>query len=147
MRETAGDRSFSVNQIPFSVYGARRWSARKRLHAFTDGARKVDIIGIQPGEDRAASHAEALVDGVRLPTVVFGDKSQAAGVILNHSGRFIGRATVHDNVLHIRIILAEHTLNGRADEFPLVKGWCDDADGGMRHYVNPACPKIAMGLS
>jgi hypothetical protein len=38
---------------------------------FADGARKQDVIGIQPGHDFTARDAKAFVDGVRLPAIRF----------------------------------------------------------------------------
>ena len=63
-----------------------------------------------------------------LAAVALGNESQAAGIIAHYGCGFVGRSAVHDNVFDVRIVLAQHALDGRADETPLVIGRGYDRD-------------------
>ncbi len=81
--KAAFDVALRVNQIALPV---NRTGLRVLLQGLDRGrnrARQQDVVGIQPRQNVSPSHAKALVDGMGLSSVVFGDKRQAAGVFFD----------------------------------------------------------------
>lgn len=92
----------------------------------------VVIVRIQEADNLAGSHGDALVHGVIDAIVLLGNPAHAALVFFRiladdfHS--IISAATVHNDVLHIGMRLAQHAFEGVADGGGAVEAGCDDGD-------------------
>ncbi|GEM_PF-4012403 len=65
-----------VDKIPLPIHHHRLWVGLEMLHNFTDRSWEVGIIRVQPGQDLALGHSEALVDGMRLAPIRLGDPGE-----------------------------------------------------------------------
>ena len=112
--------------------------ARILRHGAGDGlerSRQIILVGVQPADEVAGGHAEALVERVRLALVGLGDPAQVR-ITAEHCERAIARAAVHHDVLEIRIALAEHAQDGVFEIMPVVETGGDDGNfRRLRHSV------------
>ena len=63
---------------------------------------------------------KTLVYGVGLSVVRFGNPLKFTSILFQYVDGFIVGAAIHDDVLDVRVVLPEHTLNGGANKTPLV---------------------------
>src|SRR5205807_1532988 len=87
----------------------------------------VRVVGVQPAEDLALCHREALVDRVRLAVVGLRDPAHPF-LLAEDRERLVVRAAVDDDVLHRRIRLRAHALDRLGQVAALVERRSDDRD-------------------
>src|SRR5579862_1364634 len=87
----------------------------------------VGVVGVQPAEDVATSHREALVERVRLATIRLRDPVQVF-VLGKDLERSVRRSAVNDDVLDRRIRLRHDALDRFSKVPGLIEGGGDDRD-------------------
>lgn len=92
----------------------------------------VVIVRIQEADNLAGSHGDALVHGVIDAIVLLGNPAHAAlvffRILTDDFHGIISAATVHNDVLHISMHLAQHAFEGVAYGGGAVEAGCDDGD-------------------
>ncbi len=99
--------------------------------------RPVPIVGIDPGDERAARESERLVDGrdVAAIAIVADDAQARVGVHLEHLRRLVGRPVVNDDHLERRRVgLVEDARQAVAQEPRVVVAGDDDAEKRCRGH-------------
>src|SRR5581483_10867081 len=84
---------------------------QQSLHRGRYRAGKVEVVGVEPTEDRAVRHAKALVDGGRLSRVGLRHPAEMS-VRAEDLDRLVSRPAVDDDVLDSRVVLLEDARNG-----------------------------------
>src|SRR5262249_12691426 len=79
------------------------------------------IVGIEICENVAAGALEALIDGVALPLVALRLPEKARAIPAKDRRGLIGRAAIDDEVFDMRIILAQHAVDGALEKGALVE--------------------------
>ena len=99
-----------------------RVAAENPAH-FTECARVIKVVGIEPREDLAGSHRPAFGNGIALaPIGLTGPVAQAITVPLQDAEGVIGAARVEDDILEVRIILGKDGGDRTFKELSLVVG-------------------------
>ena len=132
-----GNLVAGVDQLPLAVHKGKITEDRVPFGMFREGAAHLvqdaggeTIVGIQNANHLPGGHANALVHGVVVALVFFGDPLQMR--IRSHQVHgSIGGPPVHDEVLQTRIILAEYALDGFPDGVDAVEGRRDNGDQGQ----------------
>ena len=114
----------------------------------THGVGGEGVIGIEPGEDLAATGVKTLHDGVGLPVVGLADPLNLFIITPQHVKGCIGRAAIDDAVKQVGIILLQNALNGGVEVLTLIERGGDDQDAGQESFhrggreYTPAAEKL-----
>lgn len=85
----------------------------ERLRYVVQRGREVLVVRIEPCHDIARRVSKALVDGVGLPVVLPAlPMREMPFVLFYHLQRLIGRTTVDEDMLYIRVVLSDDGLDG-----------------------------------
>ena len=128
----------------------------KRFYGFGDGIGKVNVIGVEPGHNIAASAFEALVDGIGLTAIGFRDPpGKAVGIFFDDFHAAIIRSAIHNDIFDIGIILRQHRADGVFQELGLVirggyygyKWFHGGREARSREYFSTSCSLLLYSLS
>src|SRR4029453_3785960 len=98
VRKTTLDLAFYVNLITLAIHSAGFRPALERAHRLPHGAGQDRVVRIQPCHYLASSHREALVDGVRLASILLGYPGETVRVLSHHVSGIIGRRAVDNQI-------------------------------------------------
>src|SRR5882762_11837590 len=90
--------------------------------------RKQDVVRVEVADDLAVRPSEALVDRGSLPCIGLREPAHTVSVTPEDGESLVRGTAVDDEVLDVRVRLAEDAVDGASDEAPLVEGRRDDRD-------------------
>ena len=92
-------------------------------------SRQIEIVRVEPAENISRRQRKAFIEGVSLTAILFTfPVRQVALVFLDDLGAVVGAPAVDDDVLQVRILLADHGQDRLLQETALVVGRRDYGD-------------------
>ncbi len=86
-------------------------------------ARHVQIVAVEPAEDKASSSTEAVIEGRSLSVIGLGlPKGEPFLPGADHINALVGAATVHHNIIEAGISLAQDAIEGFTQVTSLIEG-------------------------
>src|ERR1700690_294352 len=101
------------------------------LYRCADRAWQIIIVRVEPRHNFTLRVRKTFIDRFRLALVFFAyPPRKATGILMNNIQAAIRRATVHDEIFDIPIILFEDRTDRPFQEGRLIEGWSDNGNEG-----------------
>src|ERR1700683_353210 len=123
------DPIIEVERVPVAIHDLNLWPVAEYAGDEPESPRTVDVIAVQPATDIAGDVLEPLVERVALSAVTLAAPQGDVGrVLLENRPGAIARAAIHDDQLHVGVVLVDYRQQALFDQRSVVVGRHDERE-------------------